>query len=71
MFQIIFVAVVLYRTRMALSRKEVDEIKPLIDRTVIKFLGFSEPTLATAAISCLEKGYDKRKTVGKFCGIPR
>lgn len=49
---------------MALSRKEVEELKPIIDRTVVKFLGFSEPTLATAAVSCLEKGYDKHKTVG-------
>jgi len=49
---------------MALSKKEVEELKPIIDRTVVKFLGFSEPTLATAAVSCLEKGYDKHKTVG-------
>jgi U4/U6 small nuclear ribonucleoprotein PRP3 len=49
---------------MALSKKDVEELKPLIDRTVSKFLGFSEPTLVTAAVSCLEKGYDKRKTVG-------
>jgi len=49
---------------MALSRKEVEELKPIIDRTVVKFLGFSEPTLVTAAVSCLEKGYDKNKTVG-------
>ena len=49
---------------MALSRKEVEELKPIIDSTVVKFLGFSEPTLATAAVSCLEKGYDKHKTMG-------
>jgi len=49
---------------MALSRKDVEELRPIIDRTVVKFLGFSEPTLATAAVSCLEKGYDKHKTMG-------
>jgi len=49
---------------MALSRKDVEELKPIIDRTVVKFLGFSEPTLVTAAVSCLEKGYDKHKTMG-------
>lgn len=54
---------------MALSRKEVEELKPIIDRTVVKFLGFSEPTLATAAVSCLEKGYDKHKTMGKLADI--
>ncbi len=37
----------------------------MIDRTVHKFLGFSEATLSTAALNCLDKGYDKRKTVGK------
>jgi len=47
-----------------LSRKDIEELRPIIDRTVVKFLGFSEPTLATAAVSCLEKGYDKNKTVG-------
>ncbi len=51
-------------TMAALSRKDVEELKPVIDRTVSKFLGFSEPTLVAAAVSCLEKGYDKRKTVG-------
>ena len=49
---------------MALSRRDVEELKPIIDRTVVKFLGFSEPTLVTAAVSCLEKGYDKHKTMG-------
>ena len=49
---------------MALTRKEAEELKPIIDRTVVKFLGFSEPTLVTAAVSCLEKGYDKHKTMG-------
>jgi len=51
---------------MSLSRKEVEELKPIIDRTVVKFLGFSEPTLVTAAVSCLEKGYDKPKTMGRL-----
>jgi len=49
---------------MALTRKDIEELKPIIDRTVVKFLGFSEPTLVTAAVSCIEKGYDKNKTVG-------
>lgn len=55
--------------QMALTKKDFDDLKPLVDRTVSKFLGFSEPTLVTAAVSCLEKGYDKRKTVGQQCGI--
>ncbi len=50
---------------MSLSRKELEDLKPMIDRTVHKFLGFSEATLSTAALNCLNKGYDRRKTVGK------
>ena len=50
---------------MSLSRKELEELRPMVDRTVQKFLGFSEGTLSTAALNCLDKGYDRRKTVGK------
>ena len=56
---------------MSLSRKDLDELKPMLERTVQKFLGFTEPTLVTAALNCVDKGYEKRKTVGKqfyhFC----
>ena len=51
---------------MSLSKKEVDELKPVIDRVVQKVVGFSEPTLVTAAINCIDKGYDEKKTAGKF-----
>lgn len=54
---------------MALSRKDVEELKPWIDRTVEKFLGFNEPTLVTAAVSCLSNGYDKRKTTDKLSSL--
>ena len=51
---------------MSFSRKDIDELKPVIERTVLKMLGFNEPTLVTAAINCLDKGYDKKKTVGEW-----
>lgn len=51
---------------MALSRRDLDDLRPIIDKTVQKFLGFSEPTLVVAAINCIDKGYDKKKTVSKF-----
>ena len=47
---------------MSLSRKELDDLRPMVDRAVRKFLGFGEPTLVTAAINCIDKGYDARKT---------
>ena len=51
---------------MSSSRKELDDLRPSIDRMVQKFLGFSEPTLVTAALNCVDKGYDRRKTVGQY-----
>ncbi|XP_023218247.1 U4/U6 small nuclear ribonucleoprotein Prp3-like [Centruroides sculpturatus] len=51
---------------MALSRRDLDDLKPWIDRTVQKFLGFREQTLVTAALNCLSSGYDKRKTTDKL-----
>ncbi|KAJ9589018.1 hypothetical protein L9F63_017713 [Diploptera punctata] len=53
----------------ALSKKDLDEIKPYIDKTVQKFLGFSEPSLVTAALNCLTSGYDRRKTTNKLASL--
>lgn len=50
---------------MSLSRKELEDMKGIMDKTVQKFLGFSEPAVVTAALNCIDKGYDKRKTVGQ------
>ncbi|XP_066269716.1 U4/U6 small nuclear ribonucleoprotein Prp3-like [Branchiostoma lanceolatum] len=42
-----------------LPKKELDELKPYIDKTVEKVLGISEPTLTMAAINCLARGLDR------------
>jgi U4/U6 small nuclear ribonucleoprotein PRP3 len=47
---------------MSLTRKDLDELKPWVESTVEKVLGFSEPSIAHAALNCVEKGFDKRKT---------
>ncbi|KAG5842878.1 hypothetical protein ANANG_G00182420 [Anguilla anguilla] len=47
---------------MSLPRRDVEELRPWVERTVKKVLGFSEPTVVTAALHCLGKGLDKRKT---------
>lgn len=49
---------------MSLNKREVEELKPWVERTVKKVLGFSEPTVVTAALHCVGKGLDKRKTIG-------
>lgn len=54
---------------MTLTRKEAEELKPWVDRTVHKFLGFEEPTLVTAAVSCLSSGYDKAETARKLSSL--
>uniref|UniRef100_A0A3P8SCT4 U4/U6 small nuclear ribonucleoprotein Prp3 n=1 Tax=Amphiprion percula TaxID=161767 RepID=A0A3P8SCT4_AMPPE len=47
---------------MSLPKREVEELRPWVERTVKKVLGFSEPTVVTAALHCVGKGLDKRKT---------
>ncbi|OCT66486.1 hypothetical protein XELAEV_18042736mg [Xenopus laevis] len=48
---------------MALSKRELDDLKPWVEKTVKGVLGFSEPTVVTAALNCVGKGMDKKKTV--------
>lgn len=49
---------------LTISQKEVDDIKPYLEKTVSKFLGFREPSLVTTLMHCLSSGYDKYKTAG-------
>lgn len=49
-----------------LSRKEVDDLKPSIDKAVYKLLGNSDSSLVSTAIHCVNSGYDRRKTVDKL-----
>ncbi|XP_043935848.1 U4/U6 small nuclear ribonucleoprotein Prp3 [Protopterus annectens] len=47
---------------MSLSKRELEELKPWVEKTVKRVLGFSEPTVVTAALNCVGKGMDKKKT---------
>ncbi|XP_062848700.1 U4/U6 small nuclear ribonucleoprotein Prp3 [Trichomycterus rosablanca] len=47
---------------MSLPKREVEELRPWVERTVKKVLGFSEPTVVIAALHCVGKGLDKQKT---------
>ncbi|XP_018590550.1 U4/U6 small nuclear ribonucleoprotein Prp3 isoform X1 [Scleropages formosus] len=53
-------------SNMSLPRREVEELRPWVERTVKKVLGFSEPTVVTAALHCVGKGLDKRKTTDQL-----
>ena len=49
-----------------LSRKDIDEIKPSVDKIVYKVLGSNDSSVVSTAIHCISSGYDKRKTVDKL-----
>ncbi|MGH0186527.1 UNVERIFIED_CONTAM: hypothetical protein FKN15_021571 [Acipenser sinensis] len=49
-------------SKRELDERELDELKPWVEKTVKRVLGFSEPTVVTAALHCVGKGLDKRKT---------
>lgn len=49
-----------------LSRKEVDDLKPAIDKAVYKLTGSSDSSLVSTAVYCLNSGYDRRKTADKL-----
>lgn len=49
-----------------LSRKELEELKPSIDKTVYKVLGSNDASVINATIYCLSSGYDWRKTADKL-----
>lgn len=51
---------------MSLTNRDVEDLKGLLNDTVKQFLGFSEPSVVSAALNCISTGYDKRKTVGKI-----
>ncbi|XP_054637203.1 U4/U6 small nuclear ribonucleoprotein Prp3 [Dunckerocampus dactyliophorus] len=49
-----------------MSKWDVEELRPWVERTVKKVLGFSEPTVVTVALQCVGKGLDKRKTTDQL-----
>ncbi|NXR57612.1 PRPF3 protein, partial [Rhadina sibilatrix] len=48
---------------MSLSKQELDEMKPSIEKMVKQVLGFLEPTVVTTTLNCVGKGMDKKKVV--------
>ncbi|KAJ8971747.1 hypothetical protein NQ314_000563 [Rhamnusium bicolor] len=49
-----------------LSRRDIDDLKPSIDKVVYKTLGTSDSSVVRTAADCLSSGYDKRKTADKL-----
>ncbi|XP_044735067.1 U4/U6 small nuclear ribonucleoprotein Prp3 isoform X2 [Chrysoperla carnea] len=49
-----------------LSRRDVDDLKPSIDKLVVKVLGNSDISVINTTVKCLLAGYDKHKTEKKL-----
>lgn len=49
-----------------LSKKEIDELKPSVEKTVYRILGSTDSSVVTTALQCLNSGYDKRRTEDKL-----
>ena len=51
------------------SQRDLDDLKGILADTTKQFLGFNEPSVASAALNCVTKGYDKNKTVNKLSDL--
>lgn len=51
---------------MALTNRELDDLRPQLNDTVKQVIGFSEPTVVNAAFNCISTGFDMKKTIGKI-----
>lgn len=49
-----------------LSRREIDDLKPSVEKAVYKTLGSSDSSVLKAAIECLANGHDRRKIADKL-----
>lgn len=45
---------------MVLSKRELEEWEPWLEKTGRRALGFSEPMVVTTAVNCVGKGMDKK-----------
>lgn len=48
-------------SKMSFSRKDIEELKPAIERCAQKLLGSDNSAIVNLALTCLERGYDKKK----------
>ncbi|XP_072020292.1 LOW QUALITY PROTEIN: U4/U6 small nuclear ribonucleoprotein Prp3-like [Amphiura filiformis] len=48
---------------MAMSKREMEDLRPTVDTVMQKTFGFSDPTVIVAALNCVAKGMDKSRTV--------
>lgn len=51
--------------KMALSKRDLEELRPVVQSSVLKVLGINEPSVVIAAVNCIGQRMSKTKTVGK------
>ncbi|CAG5114924.1 unnamed protein product [Candidula unifasciata] len=54
---------------MALTSRELDDLRPQLSDTVKNVIGFSEPTVVNAAVNCISTGFDMKKTIDQLSQI--
>ena len=54
---------------MPLTKKEVDELQPIIRETVTKRLGFPENAVMKAAVACLQEELDHDMATEKMSSL--
>ncbi len=54
---------------MALSRKEQEELQPIILETVTQRLGFPEKAVMKASLSCIAQKLDRDETVDQLSAL--
>lgn len=55
--------------KMPLTKKEVDELQPIIKETVTKRLGFPENAVIKAAVACLQEELDHDMATEKMSSL--
>jgi hypothetical protein len=51
---------------LAFNPKDLEDLKPYVDKAVQRFVGLSEPTVTNAALSLLGSGADKFQLTNKL-----
>ena len=51
------------------TKKELNDLRPVLDKAVQKFFGFAEPSVVNAAVNCLGSGYDRDKTMKTLASL--
>lgn len=51
----------------AMTRKDLEEIKPKVDKIISKVLGSTDASIVTVVMNCVSSGHDARKICGNYC----